>query len=712
MKITQNREISWLQFNKRVLEEAADPRVPLLERAKFLSIFTSNLDEFYMIRCGSLYDLSLIDNTKIDKKSGMIPSEQPDAIFAESNNLYKIRDNVYKDINHTLNALHLSCVSYKTLSKGQEKFVKDYFDTDIAPLLSPQIIDSHHPFPHLVNKAQYLFLEINEDGNKHFALIPVPDFANRIVYIPNYGHCYMLIEQIMFHCIERLFKNCKVLNKTIVRITRNADINLNEDQIDDDDDYREYMKHILKKRNRLAPIRLEIYKEIHSDSLEYLCSHLSLRKEQVFISKCPLELSHIFKMIDLAPTIDKTPLLYKTFTPQSNPLLTPELPCIPQIMDHDVLLFYPYQSMDGFLKLLKEASEDKHVVSIKITIYRLAKHSKIVRYLCRAAENGKNVTVLMELKARFDEQNNISAAEELEESGCHILYGFENYKVHSKICLITYKKICLITYKDKNEFKYITQIGTGNYNEKTSKMYTDLSYITSRKEIGKDAVTFFQNMSMSNLEGQYQHLWVAPSNLKSSILKEIDNQINLAKQHQPARIRIKMNSFTDLDIIHKISEASMAGVKIEMIIRGICCLLPGLENATENITIRSIVGRYLEHSRIYCFGDEKDIKIYIASADCMTRNTEKRVEIGCPIQDEKLKNQILEYFTLLMSDNIKARELCSDGHYKQIISQEAPLNSQEECMHLAIQITQEIKKSEKGLFQHIIKSLRKGAYAP
>ena len=705
MKITQNREISWLQFNKRVLEEAADPRVPLLERAKFLSIFTSNLDEFYMIRCGSLYDLSLIDNTKIDKKSGMIPSEQLDAIFAESNNLYKIRDNVYKDINHTLNALHLSCVSYKTLSKGQEKFVKDYFDTDIAPLLSPQIIDSHHPFPHLVNKAQYLFLEINEDGNKHFALIPVPDFANRIVYIPNYGHCYMLIEQIMFHCIERLFKNCKVLNKTIVRITRNADINLNEDQIDDDDDYREYMKHILKKRNRLAPIRLEIYKEIHSDSLEYLCSHLSLRKEQVFISKCPLELSHIFKMIDLAPTIDKTPLLYKTFTPQSNPLLTPELPCIPQIMDHDVLLFYPYQSMDGFLKLLKEASEDKHVVSIKITIYRLAKHSKIVRYLCRAAEKWtKNVTVLMELKARFDEQNNISAAEELEESGCHILYGFENYKVHSKICLIT--------YKDKNEFKYITQIGTGNYNEKTSKMYTDLSYITSRKEIGKDAVTFFQNMSMSNLEGQYQHLWVAPSNLKSSILKEIDNQINLAKQHQPARIRIKMNSFTDLDIIHKISEASMAGVKIEMIIRGICCLLPGLENATENITIRSIVGRYLEHSRIYCFGDEKDIKIYIASADCMTRNTEKRVEIGCPIQDEKLKNQILEYFTLLMSDNIKARELCSDGHYKQIISQEAPLNSQEECMHLAIQITQEIKKSEKGLFQHIIKSLRKGAYAP
>lgn len=688
MKITQNRELSWLQFNKRVLEEAEDPRVPLLERAKFLAIFTSNLDEFYMIRCGSLYDLSLIDNTKIDKKSGMVPSQQLDVIFTETCNLYTLRDNVYKDINQTLNALQLSCISFKTLSKNQEKFIKNYFDSNIAPLLSPQIIDPHHPFPHLINKAQYLFLEINEDKCKHFALIPVPDFANRIIYVPNHGHCYMLIEQIMFHCIERLFKNCKVLNKTIVRITRNADINLNEDQIDDDDDYREYMKHILKKRNRLAPIRLEVYKEIDQDSMKYLCSHLNLKQEQVFISKCPLELSHIFKMIDLAPTIDKTPLLYKPFNPQQNPLLNLEKPCIPQVLDHDVLLFYPYQSMDGFLKLLKEASEDKHVVSIKITIYRLAKHSKIVRYLCRAAENGKDVTVLMELKARFDEQNNISAAEELEESGCHILYGFENYKVHSKICLIT--------YKDKGEFTYITQIGTGNYNEKTSTMYTDLSYITSRKEIGKDAVTFFQNMSMSNLEGQYQHLWVAPSNLKSSILKEIDNQITLAKQNQPARIRIKMNSFTDLDIIRKISEASIAGVKIEMIIRGICCLLPGIPNQTENITIHSIVGRYLEHSRIYCFGDENNVKIYIASADCMTRNTEKRVEIGCPIQDEKLKNQIFEYFDLLMNDNVKARELDNSGHYKQIESQNTPLDSQEECMNLAIQSAKETKNRIKS----------------
>ena len=701
MKITQNRELSWLQFNKRVLEEASDPRVPLLERAKFLAIFTSNLDEFYMIRCGSLYDLSLIDNTKIDKKSGMVPSQQLDAIFTETRNLYTLRDNVYKDINQTLNALQLSCISFKTLSKNQEKFIKNYFDSNIAPLLSPQIIDPHHPFPHLINKAQYLFLEISEDKCKHFALIPVPDFANRIIYIPNHGHCYMLIEQIMFHCMERLFKNCKILNKTIVRITRNADINLNEDQIDDDDDYREYMKHILKKRNRLAPIRLEVYKEIDQDSMKYLCDHLNLKQEQVFISKCPLELSHIFKMIDLAPIIDKTPLLYKPFNPQQNPLLNLEKPCIPQILDHDILLFYPYQSMDGFIKLLKEASEDKHVVSIKITIYRLAKHSKIVRYLCRAAENGKDVTVLMELKARFDEQNNISAAEELEESGCHILYGFENYKVHSKICLIT--------YKDKGEFTYITQIGTGNYNEKTSTMYTDLSYITSRKEIGTDAVTFFQNMSMANLKGQYNHLWVAPSNLKSSILKEIDNQITLAKQYQPAKIRIKMNSFTDLDIIRKISEASIAGVKIEMVIRGICCLLPGIENATDNVTIHSIVGRYLEHSRIYCFGDQKDVKVYIASADCMTRNTEKRVEIGCPIQDETLKNQILEYFNLLMNDKVKARKLNSNGHYEQIESNNIPLDSQEECMNLAIQMAKETKNSDKRFFKNIFKSFRKGA---
>ncbi len=686
MRTTQNRELSWLRFNQRVLEEAADPRVPLFERAKFLSIFTSNLDEFYMIRCGSLYDLSLVDDKKIDKKSGLTPSEQLDAIYKETKHLYTMRDEVYKDINHTLAALQLSCMSFKQLSKVQERYVKNYFDNEIAPLLSPQIINTRHPFPHLLNKAQYLVLEIKEDDQVKYGIVPIPSFAKRVIYIPESGNCYMLIEQILYHYIERIFKDSKIQFKTVVRLTRNADINLNDTQVDDDDDYRDHMKTILKKRSRLSPIRLEIFKYEKKEMNDYLCSHLNLKPEQIFVSKAPLELDHIFSVIDKAPDIDKTPLLYPDFEPQESPLLNQSKPLIPQVMDHDVLLFYPYQNIDAFIKLLKEASTDKHVVSIKITIYRLAKNSKIVRYLCRAAESGKDVTVLMELKARFDEQNNISAAETLEEAGCHILYGFENYKVHSKICLIT--------YKDKNTFKYITQIGTGNYNEKTSKMYTDISYITSRKEIGNDAITFFQNMSIANLQGTYKYLWVAPSNLKTSILANIDEQIEIAKKGQKAYIRIKMNSFTDLDIIKKLIEASKANVKVTMVIRGICCLLPGIQGETENIEIRSIVGRYLEHSRIYCFGQGENTKIYISSADFMTRNTEKRVEIACPIYDKVLKQKILDYYQMLMNDNIKARQLNSDGRYLTIDTNKSTYNSQEECMKSAIKESTKIVTSK------------------
>lgn len=698
MRTTQNRELSWLKFNQRVLEEAADPRVPLLERAKFLSIFTSNLDEFYMIRCGSLYDLSLVDNDKIDKKSGLKPSEQLDAIFDESKHLYRMRDEIYKDINHTLNALQLSCISYKQLTKAQEKYVKNYFFTQILPLLAPQIIDTHHPFPHLVNKQQYIFLELLEEGNKRYGIVPIPDFVQRIIYIPDSGHRYMLSEQIMYHYIDRIFKNSTVQFKTIIRLTRNADINLKENEIDDDDDYRDYMKTILKKRSRLSAIRLEIYKYENEDMSKYLCSHLNLSKRQIFVSKSPLDMSYIFKMIENAPSTNTKPLLYEPFSAQPTPQLFPNKPLIPQIFDHDVLLFYPYQNIDIFLQLLKEASTNEHVVSIKITIYRLAKNSKIIRYLTQAAENGKDVTVLMELRARFDEQNNINAAEELEEAGCHISYGFEGYKVHSKICLIT--------YKSKNEIQYITQIGTGNYNEKTSTMYTDLSYITSKKEIGKDAVQFFQNMAISNLKGNYTHLWVAPSNLKTNILKCIDEQIELAKNKKPAFIRIKMNSFTDLEIMRKMEEASKAGVKITMVIRGICCLLPGIQDKTENIEVRSIVGRYLEHSRIYCFGENENRKVYISSADFMTRNTEKRVEIACPIYDSTLQKEIQHYFDMLLQDNIKARILTSNGNYISIESNSDPYNSQEECMKEAIHLANATKEKQSFLKKWIQKKLR------
>lgn len=697
MKITQNRELSWLKFNKRVLDEANDPKVPILERAKFLSIFTSNLDEFFMIRCGSLYDLSLIDDEKKDKKSDMTPSQQLDTIFKACKPLYDTRNVIYKDIQHILQASQLSCISFKQLTKSQEKYVKHYFDESISPLLAPQIIDSHHPFPHLANKNQYVFLKLQEGQEIRYGIVGIPNFINRVIEIPDCGHNYMLLEQIIYHYASRIFKGTTILFKTILRLTRNADITLNENDMDDDDDYRDYMKNILKKRSRLAAIRLEIYKYEDHETIAYLCSHLHLKKEQVFLSKTPLDLSYIFDIIAQIPQTDTSTLLYPNFIPRQNPFLSFSKPKISQIFNHDVLMFYPYQNIDAFLDLLKEASLDKHVVSIKITIYRLAKHSKIVRYLCSAAEAGKEVTVLMELRARFDEQNNISAAETLEEAGCHIIYGFENYKVHSKICLIT--------YKDKNTYKYITQIGTGNYNEKTSKMYTDLSYMTSNTEIANDAIHFFQNISLSNLKGQYNHLWVAPSSLKESILKNIDEQIQYTKINQNAKIFIKMNSLTDLEIINRLVKASQSGVKITMFIRGICCLLPGIKGYTDHIEIYSIVGRFLEHSRIYCFQHKDSLKIYISSADFMTRNTEKRVEIACPIYDRTCQKQILNYIEILKKDNTKVRKLDQNGHYIPIETNEAPFNSQEECIKLAAQMEKE-RQEKTNKLQELIKKLR------
>lgn len=684
---TQNRELSWLKFNQRVLEEAADPRVPLLERVKFLAIFTSNLDEFFMVRCGSLYDLSLVNGQQIDKKSGMTPSQQLDAIYEEVHKLYIMRDGITKNINSTLEAIHISSLTKKQLSKKQLKFIHQYFDIQVFPVLSPQIIDTHHPFPHLMNKALYIFVEVKENEKIMRGIIPVPSFLKRIVYIPDTDGNYMLLEQIILHNVEKLFSQSTILSKTIIRVTRNADINLNEKEIDEDEDYRQYMKKILKKRGRLAPIRLELYKDCPDSVISYLCEELHLKKNQVFVSKTPLEMDHIYDVIKQANSAVTTPLLYKPFIPQQNKYLSLGTSIIDQVLDHDALLFYPYHDMEPFLMLLKEAAENPEVKSIKITIYRLANHSRIVRYLARAAENGKEVTALMELRARFDEKHNIEAAEVLEEAGCTVIYGFENYKVHSKICMITLQN-------KRGELKTITQIGTGNYNEKTSKMYTDISYITAKDSIGKDAISFFQNMSLSNLEGDYKHLLTSPNLLKKTCLMLMDEQIQLAKANKEAQILLKMNSLTDLDIIKKLQEASAAGVKIKMVIRGICCILPNLKGYTENIEIYSIVGRFLEHSRIYCFGVGNEQKVYISSADFMTRNTEKRVEIACPIEDENLKCELLEYFDTLLKDNVKMRRLCNNGEYIKMDTSNDPFISQEYCMKKAIEDASHILDKE------------------
>ena len=696
---TQNREISWLRFNQRVLEEASDPRVPLLERLKFLAIFTSNLDEFFMVRCGSLYDQMLFDPDRTDAKSGMTPKEQLQVIYKDARRLYAMRDTVYKDINKTLQALFLANVSRKNLSRKQQKSLQQEFEHKILPLLSPQIIDAHHPFPHLINKEQYIFCELQmANGKKRFGIIPVPSFLDRVIPVPDTSDNYILVEQLILQHVDKVFPKSRVLFKTIIRVTRNADINLNEKDIEEDEDYRQYMKKILKKRSRLSAIRLELYKGASPEVLSYLCSHLRISPDQVFVSRVPLELKHLFQVVSGAPASRPAPLLYQPFVPQSTTQLDPDRPLIPQIAARDVMLFYPYQDIGLYLKLLKEAAWDKNVVSIKITIYRLADNSKVVDYLVQAAENGKEVLVLMELRARFDESNNIRMAERLENAGCTVIYGFENYKVHSKICLIT--------YRSHGQIRTITQIGTGNYNEKTSRQYTDLSLMTGDPVIGQDAIAFFQNMQISNLNGAYRKLLTSPQQLKTAVMEKIDRQIQRAKEGQPARIMLKMNSVTDLELIEKLQQASQAGVPVTMVVRGICCLLPGIEGQTENIRIYSIVGRFLEHSRIYVFGPDEDMEMYISSADFMTRNTERRVEIAAPVTDPALRRRVMTYFDSLLKDNQKRRELKSDGRYLPIdLEDNSPYDSQAVCIREA-EKDRFVPEAPRGFMQKLRKRLR------
>lgn len=677
---TQNRELSWLRFNERVLEEAADRSVPLLERVKFLSIFTSNLDEFYMIRCGSLYDISILDENYIDNKSGMDAQRQLQAIYRATKKLYLLRDTIYKNLRQELKP-YLHRVQYRSLSVQEQAWIDQYFDNDILPLLSPQVIDVHHPFPHLANKALYVMARLKTKSKELYGLVPVVQSIDRCCYVNEEKTRFLLLEDLIGAKLIELFAGYEIDFYTIITVTRNADINLNEAQIDDDEDYREQMKAILKKRRRMAPIRLEVFRHSDKAFIHMLCHRLHLSEEQVFISKTPLDLSYVFALASQLGKEQKL-FLYPPFRPQPSAFIREDKGMMEQLQHQDLLLFYPYESINPFLNLLKEAAKDPDVVSIKITVYRLAKHSKIIRHLVAAAENGKEVTVLMELRARFDEQNNINYAELLENSGCTVLYGIENYKVHSKLCLITRKK--------KNQLQYFTQIGTGNYNEKTSEQYTDYSFMTARKEIGIDAVNFFQNMAIGNLQGNYQHLLVAPHSLKSAILTMIDQEIEKAQQQQPAYILMKLNSITDRKIIDRLQAASAAGVQVQLIVRGICCLLPEVAGYTEHIEVHSIVGRYLEHARVYCFGSGAHQRVYISSADMMTRNTEKRVEVACPIEDERLKKRIIHELSIMWEDTVKARRLQADGSYECFAPIGNGINAQEELMKEAMQRSQTI----------------------
>ena len=692
---TQNRELSWLKFNQRVLEEAKDSSVPLLERMKFVSIFTSNLDEFFMIRVGSLYDMSLTDNSTIDSRSGMNPKEQLDAIFAAVAPLYKERDKTYSEIKKLLNPYGVCGLSIKELEQQEKKYVKKYFKDQILPILSPQIVDANHPFPHLLNKELYVIASLKQNGTSMIGIVPVPQFVSDILYLPGHDIRYIRMEKVIMEYLDVVFDKYEVSNKNYICVTRNADVSPDDEALVINDDFRLLMQETLHKRRRMAVVRMETAEPLDKELEKYFCDKFKITPAQIYRTKMPMKLDYIFSIMDKVPASLKRSLVDEPFTPPPARYLT-DGKVIPQVKKKDILLSYPYESMDPFLRMIKEAAYDPTVLTIRITIYRLAKKARLVEYLCAAAENGKEVTVLIELRARFDEQNNIDWSERLEEAGCRVIYGFEGYKVHSKICLIT--------YRNRNNIEYITQVGTGNYNEKTATMYTDVSLITADKGIGEDAAVFFKNMSIGNLNGSYQHIIVSPTSLKPKVLSLMDEEI---KKGTNGRIIMKMNSVTDVDFIQKVSEASNAGVKVDLIVRGICCILPGVKGYTENLRVTSIVGRYLEHPRIFLFGTGADQKIYIGSADMMTRNTEKRVEVACPVYDETIRKQLTHMLKIMLADNVKARELKSDGKYYMKEKGTSKVNSQEYFMREAITVRHPEGRTKQSFVDKIRKIFRR-----
>ena len=672
---TQNRELSWLEFNRRVLQEGCDPRVPILERLKFISIFTSNLDEFFRVRVGSLDNLTTVKKDVIDNKTGWTAMKQLDKIFGLMPDMYLERDQAFEKVNEALQKLSIRMMSYGELTKKEQTYLEEHYERSLLPVLSPLVVDSRHPFPHLVNEQLYAFADIeDEKGNPYYGLVGMPTALKPVLFFPESAH-YILMEEVLRNKIGELFEGFTVKSTAIISITRNADINLDED-IDDEmeENIRTIIKKTLRKRNRLAAVRLEIQGKLPEESVEFLRKHHELRKNQVYFSNSPLRMKYVFMIEDALEPSLKNKVTYRPFEPQLSPLFTPNRSAIDQVFEADKLLHYPFERMEPFLQLLKEAAYDPRVVSIKITIYRMASVSKVAEYLAQAAENGKEVLALMELRARFDEENNIDYSERLEEAGCTIIYGFENYKVHSKICLIT-------AYHE-GQVRTITQIGTGNYNEKTAKQYTDLAFITASDYIGRDATSFFKNMLISNLDGKYDHLLVAPTGIKPGLMKLFDREIERAKNGEDAQVIIKCNSISERDLIDKMMEASCSGVKITLIVRGICCIRPGVPNRTENIRVISIVGRFLEHHRIYAFGAEKE-DLYISSADLMTRNIVNRVEIAVPIRDPEIRKRLISIINIFLNDTEKAKELQVDGSYKALTGQ--GLDSQNTFINLAEQ---------------------------
>ena len=699
-----NRELSWLKFNERVLEEATDKRVPLCERLMFAAIFQSNLDEFFMVRVGSLYDRTLVDSDERDNKTDMTCSEQLDAIFARSAELASMRDEAYKGIMSELGEYGVEQVNFKQLSKEEENYLRVYFTAEILPLISPQVIDKRHPFPFLKNKEIYAVAHLESKSSVKIALVPASGTFSRVIFLPGSKNRFMLVEELILHYMPLVFENYKILDKSLMRITRNADIDMEEALYDHDVDLREVMSELIKKRKKLSPVRMELSRRLGDQAVEYLCEKLELDPKQIFRQRSPLDLSFVY---DLRSRLEESfPMLFfGRADPQPSGELVRNEPVIPQILRRDVLLFYPFESIRPFLHMLMEAALDPNVVSIKITLYRVASNSKVVDALVAAAENGKDVLVLVELRARFDEENNIGWSKRLERAGCNVIYGPESLKVHSKLLLITRKA-------GGGKVEYITQIGTGNYNEKTSALYTDLSLMTANQDIGAEAAMIFNALSTNTLVENTSKLLVAPRCLQNKIIEMIDFEIAAAERGEKAFIGLKLNSLTDKDLIDKLVEASRKGVKIRMVIRGICCLVAGVEGYTENIRITSIVGRYLEHSRIYIFGTDQRRKIYISSADFMTRNTLRRVEVAVPIYDIRVRKRIMHIFGILTSDNVKARKMLPDSTYVHVEANGETVDSQsafirEAYENAARSYVKKYSKPKPTLVQKLKNSLKK-----
>ena len=673
-ELYENRELSWLRFNERVLEEAEDSRSPLCERLSFVSIFQTNLDEFFMVRVGSLHDQMLLEDNPRENKTNMTAEEQIDAIADRVKVLSARHDLAYRELMAELEKQGIRIINFAKLDDKEAEYLKGYFDREILPLLSPMTVSKKQPFPFIKNNEIYAVSVLaNKNNKERIGIIPCNDgMFRRLIEIPGSKGYYMLAEELILHCLPEVFTGYTVVSKSLVRITRNADIDADK-VYDEELNYRDHMAEVIKQRRKLCPVRMEYTRDMDKKELSRIREHLNISENMMFKKGAPLDMSFVFDIQDALR--HKPELFFEKRIPQKSVMFDETKPLLPQIEESDKLLSYPYESIRPFLNMLTEAANDPNVVSIKMTLYRLAKHSKVVEALVEAAENGKQVDVLVELKARFDEENNIEWSRMLEKAGCHVIYGLEGIKVHSKLCLITLRK--------DDGVKYITQIGTGNYNEKTSRLYTDISLLTANEKIGAEAAKVFQKLSLNQVIKETDILMVAPKCLQNKVIDRIDREIQIAKDGGDGYLGIKINSLTDKKIIDKLIEASMAGVKIEMVIRGICCLRSQIPGKTDNIKITSVVGRFLEHSRIYIFGRGEREEIYIASADYMTRNTVRRVEVAAPILEEGLKKRVRDIFNMMLSDNYKARIQQPDGSYVRVPAGDTIINSQERLYEIA-----------------------------